>query len=290
MSVVAPMKFGVMFANAGNGAQPAFAAELVHLIEELGFESLWTVEHVVLPASFGSQYPYSPDGKIPGGEEAVIPDPLIWLSYVAALTKRIKLATGIVILPQRNPLILAKEVASLDLLSSGRMILGVGVGWLREEFDAIGVPWEARGARTDEYIEALREVWASDSPTFKGRFVEFTNAKSRPKPFNGHSVPIHIGGHTDAAAARAGRLGDGFFPGKGDIVHQLEVMRAAAADAGRDPSLIEVTRGGKPDYDSAGRLRDHGVARMTVGTMGFDLKTIKAKLGEFSENVIARFV
>ena len=282
------MKFGVMFANSGPAARPEFATELVQLVEKLGFESIWTVEHVVLPAGFESKYPYARDGQMPGGDEAVVPDPLIWLSYVAALTKRIKLATGVMILPQRNPLILAKEVASLDLLSSGRMILGVGVGWLREEFDALGVPFEGRGARTDEYIEALREVWRSDHPTYRGNYVNFTNAKSKPKPHNGTSVPIHIGGHSDAAAARAGRLGDGFFPGKGDLAHQLDVLRKAAAEAGRDASRIEVTVGGRPDYEYATRVRDQGAHRMTVGSMGSTFESIKAQLGTFSENVISR--
>src|SRR6476660_6665715 len=154
------MKFGLMFANGGPFSEPGLAVGLAQLAEELGFESLWTVEHVVVPTAYASAYPYSPDGRMPGGEDVPIPDPLIWLAYVGGATSTIRLATGILILPQRNPVILAKELATLDRLSGGRVELGVGVGWLREEFDALGVPWERRGARTDEYVAAMRALWA----------------------------------------------------------------------------------------------------------------------------------
>ncbi len=150
------MKFGIVFANTGFAATPDGAAALGQIAEEAGFESLWTVEHVIVPAGYESQYPYSPTGKMPGSEDNPIPDPLIWLTWVAANTRTINLATGILILPQRNPIVLSKEVATLDLLSGGRALLGVGVGWLREEFDAIGVDFDDRGMITDEYIGALR--------------------------------------------------------------------------------------------------------------------------------------
>ncbi len=136
------MKFGLVFANAGPSANPEHAAGLARLAEENGFESLWTVEHVVVPAAYESQYPYSPTGKMPGNEDNPIPDPLIWLTWVAAATRTLKLATGILILPQRNPVILAKECATIDVLSGGRLTLGVGIGWLAEEFEAIGVPFD----------------------------------------------------------------------------------------------------------------------------------------------------
>ena len=156
------MKFGVMFANAGPRARPEDAVAMAQDAEAAGFESLWTVEHVVVPAGYESEYPYSADGRMPGGEDADIPDPLVWLAWVGAVTTTLRLATGILILPQRNPVVLAKELATLDLLSGGRVVLGVGVGWLREEFDALGVPFEERAARTDEYVEALRVLLGAD--------------------------------------------------------------------------------------------------------------------------------
>src|SRR5688572_12792461 len=204
------MKFGIVFANTGHAATPEGAAALGQIAEEAGFDSLWTVEHVIVPAGYESQYPYSPTGKMPGNEDNPIPDPLVWLTWVAAHTKTIKLATGILILPQRNPIVLAKEVATLDVLSGGRVLLGVGVGWLREEFDAIGVNFDDRGPITDEYVAAIRTLWQDEEATFTGRWTSFERAKMYPKPAQaGGAIPIHVGGHSKAAARRAGRLGDG---------------------------------------------------------------------------------
>lgn len=234
------MEFGLGFANTGPFVEPDAAVRLGQAAEAAGIDSLWTVEHVIVPKEYESSYPYSANGKMPGGHEAPIPDPLIWLTWVGAATTTLKLATGIVILPQRNPAVLAKEVATLDRLTKGRMILGVGVGWLEEEFDALGVPFERRGARTDEYMGALRALWASDDATFAGDFVNYDGISMNPKPQNG-SVPLHIGGHSRRAARRAGELGDGFFPGKGNLPELIDVVHQTAADAGRDPAAIEIT-------------------------------------------------
>ncbi len=286
------MKFGIIFANTGPAAvDPGYAARLGRIAEDAGFDSLWTVEHVVVPAGYESAYPYSRDGRMPGGEDMPIPDPLIWLTHVAAHTERIRLATGILILPQRNPVVLAKEVATLDVLSGGRVTLGVGVGWLAEEFAAIGVPFDDRGARTDDHIRALRALWTLAEPTYEGEFVSFARAKSYPKPVQDGGVPIVIGGHTPAAARRAGRLGDGFFPARGDLATLpglLDEMRRAAREAGRDPDAIEVTTGGAMDVEGARRYADAGVDRLVVPPLGFDLDTLERQLGEFGENVIAK--
>lgn len=284
------MKFGIVFANAGPASQPEHAVALAQLAEEAGFESLWTVEHVVVPAGYESEYPYSRDGRMPGGEDVPIPDPLVWLSWVGSQTSRIKLATGILILPQRNPVVLAKEAATLDVLCGGRLILGVGVGWLQEEFDAIGVPFEERGARTDDYVGAMRALWSQPEPTYDGRFASFNRAKSWPKPVQPGGVPIVVGGHSEAAARRAGRLGDGFFPAKGgleELPKLLDVMRKAAVDAGRDPDDIEVTTGGAMDVDTARRYGDLGVSRLVIPPLGFDVETLRTQLAEFGERVIA---
>jgi probable F420-dependent oxidoreductase len=284
------VKFGLMFANAGPFSEPATAVGLAQLAEELGFESLWAVEHVVVPTGYQSPYPYSPTGKMPGGEDVPIPDPLIWLSYVAAATTRIRLATGILILPQRNPVILAKELATLDRLSGGRVELGVGVGWLAEEFDALGVPFADRGRRTDEHIEVLRRLWREPESSFDGDFTSFAPLKSYPKPATADGPPIHVGGHTPAAARRAGRLGDGFFPGRStadELMPLLDTMRAEAAAAGRDPDAVEITSGGGLDLDTVKRYADYGVARFIIPPLGFDLDTLRTQLGVFSENVIA---
>src|SRR5438552_2939927 len=171
------MKLGMLYANTMASVQPEAAAAIAGHAEAAGVESLWTVEHVVVPGGYESVYPFSRSGRMPGGEDSPIPDPLIWLSFVAARTSRIHLATGMIILPQRNPVITAKELSTLDVLSGGRVILGAGIGWLREEFDIIGVPFEERGSRTDEAIEAMRVLWRDDQPTHHGRHFNFEDAR-----------------------------------------------------------------------------------------------------------------
>ena len=286
------MKFGIVFANTGAAAvDPEAAVSLAQIAEEAGFESLWTVEHVVVPAGYESEYPYSKSGKMPGGEESPIPDPLIWLTWVAAATQRIRLATGVMILPQRNPVILAKELATLDLLSRGRVTFGVGIGWLREEFEAIGVPFEERAARTEETIEVLRVLWNEAEPTFSGRFTSFEKAKLYPKPAQAGGPPIVIGGHSVAAARRAGRLGDGFFPARGDLSTLgglLDEMRAAAKDAGRDADAIEVTTGGAIDLDGVKRYAEAGVHRLVIPPFGQTPEEWRTNLGRFGDEVIAK--
>jgi len=286
------MKFGIMFANVLGFTGAEGATAIAQAAEEAGFESLWAVEHVVVPAGYKSEYPYSDSGRMPGTEDVDIPDPLVWLTYVAAETQRIRLATGILILAERNPVVTAKEVATLDMMSNGRVTLGVGAGWLREEFDAIGVPFERRGKRLDENIEAMRALWTQDKPTYHGEFVSFTDAISRPRPAQG-SVPIVIGGHTDVAARRAGRLGDGFFPGKGDFEHLVSVLRAAATEAGRDPDSIELTSGGEDALgpnalDGVARLADLGVERIVIPPLAFDAGNIRDALARYGDEVIAK--
>jgi probable F420-dependent oxidoreductase len=286
------VKFGIVFANVLGFTGPEGAAAIGRAAEEAGFESLWTVEHVVVPAGYQSQYPYSDSGKMPGGEQVAIPDPLIWLTYVAAHTSTLRLATGILVLSQRNPAIVAKEVATLDVLSGGRVTLGVGVGWLAEEFAALGVPFERRGARLDSYIEAMRALWTETEATRKDDFVDLRAAISLPKPVQG-SVPIVIGGHTEAAARRAGRLGDGFFPGKGDTAHLIDVARRVAADAGRDPDALEITGGGDdiigPNaLDGVKRAADLGLDRVVIPPLAFDAAGIGDALRRYGDDVIAR--
>lgn len=234
------MKFGIAFANTVTFVTGRGAAELGKAAENAGFDSLWTVEHILYPEGYTSTYPYAPEGKMPGSGDSPIPDPLIWLAYVAAGTSTLTLATGISLLPERHPVTYTKEVATLDMLSEGRVILGVGIGWLKEEFEALDIPWEGRARRTEEYAEVMRALWADDDVSFHGDFINFDNISSNPKPTNGR-VPIHIGGHSRAAAERAGRMGDGFFPAKGDVAELFEIARQTAADNGRDPQAIEMT-------------------------------------------------
>lgn len=285
------MNFGLMFANAGPYADGDHAVTLARAAEEAGFESVWAVEHVVVPAGYESEYPYDKSGRMPGGEDQPIPDPLVWLTWAAAATERLRIGTGILILPQRNPVVLAKEAATIDHLTGGRLMLGIGVGWLEEEFDALGVPFQGRGRRADEYVGAMRALWTQDEPAFSGEFVDFAGAKMWPKPVQEGGVPIVVGGHTDAAARRAGRLGDGFFPGRSKpetLEHLVGVMREAADEAGRDPETIELTAGGAVDPEGVKTYADLGVSRMIVPPLSFDPGDIRDTLLRFGDDVIAQ--
>jgi probable F420-dependent oxidoreductase len=259
------MKFGLRYASLGKYSNGPAAVELAQAAEAAGFDSIWTVEHVVVPHGYQSRYPYSESGRMGSGlEDFPIPDPLIWLAYIASATRSIKLGTAILILPQRNAVVAAKEVASLDhLAGGGRVLLGIGVGWLAEEFATLGVPFEDRGPRTDEYVAAMRALWSQERASFKGRFVSFTDVFCRPRPRDGR-VPIIVGGDTKAAARRAGRLGDGYFPARGASTELFDEMRRAAETAGRNPSDIELTVSAPTDLAEIEALARRGIARVAV--------------------------
>jgi probable F420-dependent oxidoreductase len=288
------VKFGLRYASLGQYASGPAAVELAQAAEAAGFESLWTVEHVVVPARYESRYPYSPTGKMGSGlEDFPLPDPLIWLAYVASATRTIKLGTAILILPQRNPVVTAKAVATLDYLAGGdRVLLGVGVGWLAEEFATLGVPFEDRGARTDEYVAAMRALWSQERASFRGRFVSFDEVFCRPRPAGGR-IPIVVGGDTPAAARRAGRLGDGYFPARGAPVALFDEMRRAAEAAGRDPADVELTVSAPAEPAEIEALARLGVTRVAVPVssgagLPAQVKTPDDVL-RYGKNVIARF-
>ena len=287
------MKYGLAFVNTMQWTKGPGAIELARAADDAGFESLWTVEHVVYPDDYSSPYPYSPDGKMPAQASTPIPDPLIWLAFVASVTTSIRLATGILILPERNPVVLAKELATLDELSGGRVELGIGVGWLREEFDALGIPWERRGARNDEYVAAMRALWASDGASFEGDFASFTRVSSNPKPPQGQ-IPIVIGGHSRVACERAGRLGNGFFPGKGspaELREMIDIVRQTAAAHDRDPDAISITFGspaifGDDPVGAAQELAELGVSRVIVPAFLLRKPSERDAMEAFAERVI----
>ena len=238
------MKFALHFANS-NFPDGEGAKRLALAAEAAGFDSVVVIEHVVWPTHYESKYPYAPTGRLPGNPDTKLPDPLIWMAFAAAVTKTLRFLTGVLILPQRNPVVLAKELATLDYMSGGRIDLGIGVGWLKEEFEALGVPFAKRGARTDECIQAMRALWDKDDASFSGDFVDFTGMSCNPKPAKGR-IPIIIGGHSEAAARRAAALGDGFFPATGSPVAVeplIALMKKTAGELGRDPASIEVTTG-----------------------------------------------
>lgn len=285
------MKVGLAFASSIS-IDGGTATDVCRRAEAAGFESVWGGEHVILPDAIESKYPYTADGKIPAEPETPIPDPLIWLAFAAAAAPTLRLGTCILIVPQRNPLVLAKELATLDRLSGGRVELGLGVGWMKEEFDALGIPWERRGARNDEYIAAMRALWAGPHAEYHGEFVDFAPVTCSPRPVNG-AIPVIVGGDSEAAVRRAAHLADGYFPGEGDadrLGALIMRVKQATEAAGRDPDQLEISAifGSQMSDPAAGveQMRSIGVDRIMVPAFFFAGPGGLDRLSEFGEQVV----
>ena len=265
---------------------------LAQLAESLGFESVWTFEHVMVPVEYESRYPYSSDGKMGIGPEGVFMDPLIALSAVAAQTRTIRLGTGVNILSQANPLLLAKQAATLDVLSNGRFMLGAGIGWLKEEFDAMGVPFERRGARYDDYVVAMRKVWSGEVVEHRSDFIHWSGFKSYPLPVQEGGVPIIVGGSKGKAFERIARYGDGWFAPTNDAASlspMLEELKAACRQFDRDYASVEITsmwdnQGG---IDAIRAFEDIGVARVIVPLFVLGADPV-AGVKQLAEEIVAR--
>jgi probable F420-dependent oxidoreductase len=286
------VKFGIRPSyRGGHIANPDDTVELARLAEDAGCESVWAIEHVVVPDDYASRYPYSADARMGLTGADAIPDPLDWLAFVAAVTSTLRLATGVLILPEHNPVVLAKRVATVDALSNGRLLLGIGVGWLKEESDAVGVRFADRGRRTDEYIAAMRALWRDRPARFDGEHVRFADVSSSPPPAQPGGVPIIVGGRSAAAVRRAGRLGDGYFPigvGPDELPALLEAVRREASAAGRDPSAIEVTVEATMDLVAVRRYEDLGVVRAVLSARGPGPDGVRVAIEKFHANVMSR--
>lgn len=261
---------GLFAINSHACAEPEAAARIAALAERLGYDSLWAGEHVVVPSPRAAPSPMEP-------EEPIL-DPLLALAHLAARTERIKLGTGVIILPQRNPLVLAKQVASLDVLGRGRLILGIGVAYLEPEMRAIGVPMEGRGARADEYLAAMRSLWEDEAPSFSGRYVNFEGVDAHPRPVQ-RPLPVVVGGHTRAAHRRAARSADGwygFMLGLRAVAEQRGLMRAAIEETGRErPLHVSVTPARRLDEENVRAYAELGVDRLIVAPpVGLDLEEL----------------
>jgi len=289
------MQFGILPPyRSGVTADPSWMVDFAKHAEAVGFESIYVAEHVVVPGGYESRYPYSPKGRMPLPEDCPLPDPLELLTFLAAVTDRIVLATGVLVLPEHNPVILAKRAATLDVLSGGRARLGIGLGWMREEVEAVGVDFDTRAARADEMIAAMRVLWTQNEPTYEGEHFSFQRAICRPRPLQAGGVPIHVGGHSSAAARRAGRMAQGFQPLglEGDaLAEKLGVMRAAAHEAGRDPAGIELSLSGLvggTTIDDVKRAEDAGAVRLVMGTRVGDWPELEAEMSRTAEVLIHR--
>jgi probable F420-dependent oxidoreductase len=237
------MKIGVLAPANSPVATPDYVHALGAAVEERGFHSLWAPEHVVLFDQYASKYPYSEDGRIGGGPDMGPLEPFVALSFLASATKRIRLGTGVLLVPQRNPVYTAKSVASLDWLSGGRVELGVGVGWLREEFASLGVPWERRGDRTRSYLGVMRSLWRDEVSQYEDEFYQLAPCRQFPKPVQKPNPPVLFGGESDAALARVAEVGDGWYGFNltpATAKDRLAVLDARLAHAGRKRGDVRI--------------------------------------------------
>ena len=278
------MDVGV-FVPLGNGnATPEILRAVGRGVEERGFESIWLPEHVVLFDDYESQYPYSPDGRFPGDGDTGMLEPLTGLTYLAAVTDRVRLGTAICLVPQRNPVYTAKAVTDLDSMSGGRVEFGVGVGWLREEFEAVAMPFEHRGQRADEHLAVMKALWTDDVSEFHGELYDLPPCRMYPKPVQTPHPPIHVGGESDAAMRRVARLGQGWFSFNrlpGDLAEPLGRLDAILAehDRSRDSVVVTVCPYFNPvDAAAVEAYAAAGVDRLVVLCLAFDVDTLEVQL------------
>lgn len=262
------MRLGLHALGIGTGARRDIIDAVARHAETRGFRTLWCGEHVVMVDESASPYPYTPDEKIAVPAEADWLDPTIALSFAAAATETIRLATGVLLLPEHNPVIVAKQAASLDRLSGGRLILGVGVGWSREEFDTLGVPFERRGARTDAYADAMRVLWRDEVATYRSEFVAFDSIRVNPKPAAGR-IPFVVGGNSDRALRRVVGWGDGWYGFNLDdvdaVADRIDTIDQLCRESERDRNELDIAVALRnPVPADRDRLADLGVDELVL--------------------------
>jgi probable F420-dependent oxidoreductase len=284
------VKFGTFLYQT----QPTSITSITRKAEELGFESLWIPEHIMLPVNYKSPYPYSSSGRMPAPPESPLHDPMLVLAYAAAITSKIRLATGIYVLPIRNPFTTAKAVASLDVLSGGRFIFGVGIGWLEEEFEGVGMNFKDRALRSREYVALMKELWTNDAPVYHGKTVSTEGFRMNPKPVQKPHPPFVFGGHTEPSLKRAARLGDGWY-GIGEKLEEtdrvIKRLREHEKEQHRTTPLeltVAPRFGGPVTVDQVKRLRDMGVERVILAASPTTRDQLAA-MERFRDEVMAQF-
>ncbi len=283
------MKLGVTLSF--NHLTPvAYIADAAKLLEARGFHSLWLPEHVLFFPAYASRYPYSDDGRVPGDPEGVL-DPFTGLTFVAAHTKKIRLGTGICLVPQRQPVYTAKMVADLDYLSEGRVDFGIGIGWLKEEFDALGVDFSKRARLCDEYLSAMKALWREGKNAFEGESVHITDCHFNPKPVQKPHPPIFVGGESDAALKRIARHGDGWYGfdmTPEQLAERLLRFDAILAEAGRSRDEVKVfvcPNRNRITADSYAAYRDLGVDQLIAPLFARTIDDLERRADRLSEFV-----
>jgi len=267
------MKIGLLAVASGKMAGGDLLKTIAVNAERLGVATLWAPEHVVLLDQYESKYPYAADGKFGAPTGAPVLDPFIALATIGAVTSKIRLATGICLVPEHNPVVLGKVIATLDFLTGGRALLGVGIGWLAEEFHALGVPFERRADRTREYIYAMRKLWGEDPSSYRGEFVRFENVRCKPKPLKGGKLPVFFGGESGPALRRVAEYGDGWcgfnlLPDEAAAkIRRIEELLKANGRSRSEVELAVSPTGKRITRDDLKRYRDAGVDEVVLTSL-----------------------
>ena len=289
------MKFGIVPINLREFTNPETLIPFVTRAEALGYESVWTAEHVIIPKNYDSIYPYNPSGKLAFRPNEPIIDPLVALTFIASSTKTLRLGTGVNVLPQTNPLYLAKWASSIDHLSRGRLMLGLGIGWLREEFKAIGVSFDRRGSRSNEYLEALKLAWTADEVDYHGEFVSWEGFTMEPKPAQAGGVPLVIGGISPNAVRRAVRYGDGWYViGKDldDYRAHMTLLHDECERQGRDREELEITAYWNFNVEGLESLevyQELGIDRLLINMHALRLGNVTEAMERFGAEVVSKY-
>lgn len=288
------MHIGFAFIGVGVSAEPEVITRIATAVEACGYHSLWAPEHIVLLERYASKYPYSGDGAMPfASMEIDLLAPFLALTFAAAVTRRVRLGTGICLVPERQPLVTAKEVATLDKLSGGRFDFGIGIGWLKEEFEALQIPWARRAARTRDYLAAMQAVWTQAESSHQGEFVGFPPLRSYPKPVQQPHPPLIFGGESAAALRRVGEIGDGWWGVNVSLeaaVRHKQAIADFARAAGRDPAglsyAVSPQFGGPVTLDEVRRYEDAGIDQVIVGIFGSSAEEFTRVIEQTAEALI----
>ena len=294
MATPTTVQFGANIFGVGALADPAALADAAHLAESLGYHSVFVADHVIMPRALASRYPYSRDGSFPYDPDREWLDPMVALGFLAGRTTTIRIGTSITVLPMRHPIVTAKQVASADHLSGGRVIFGVGVGWMAEEFALLGESCHDRGRRMDEALRLLKALWTEENPSFAGEYFAVHDCAMTPKPVQKPHVPIWVGGDSPAALRRAARLGDGWHSAGtslADLPGKLRVLDNELAAAGRTRRDLVVSAFPTDRFtvDVVRAFVAHGVDHVMVPVFSFDADKVKQRLEQMATQVIAPY-
>jgi probable F420-dependent oxidoreductase len=283
------MQIGLMIASASPFATPDYLQAFGEAADEHGFSTIWVPEHVVLFDNYSSVYPYAENGRVPAGGDTGILEPLDTMAFFAAVTTRVRLATGICLVPQRNPVYTAKQVATVDWLSNGRVDFGIGIGWLREEFAAVNVPWDQRAQRTRDYVEAMRRMWCDEVSEYDGPFYKLPACRVYPKPVQKPHPPVYFGGESDPALQRVADAGNGwigFNHTPETAAERIAALERLLADAGRSRDDIDVVVSPymRPiESSTLAAYADAGADQVVLPALAFDPESVRdtiARLGD----------